>query len=149
VAQGLRPADRFVVDTQDAEYLAACAAQAALETKQRQREEQIRLAQEEAEDRLIGQTELIQAKYLSLPPEPEQGTTIAISVEGKRKMRKFPPEAPGEHIYFWVAAEFIAAGQTKDPEEFEVKFFDKVVDRELSLEGQKITGRVIVTVSEQ
>jgi hypothetical protein len=144
-----RPQDRYVVDSQDAEYLAACAAQSLLDEERQQREQQRILDEQDEEDRLADQIDLIQAKFLSLPPEPSQGTTIAININGIKKARRFGLDEPGEHLYYWVAAEYIAVGEAKDPDGFEVRFVNKAIHREETLREQKITGRVMVTVCEQ
>jgi hypothetical protein len=50
-----------------------------------------------------------------MPPEPEQGTTVAFILNGKRKTRKFGLHEPGESVYVWVAGEHISADQTMIP----------------------------------
>jgi hypothetical protein len=140
--------ERCLVRSQDQEYQDACAAYTREMEEQRRLEEQKILEEQNELERIAEQTALLQAKCLSLPPEPAQGTTIAINLDGKRKMRKFGADEPGEHVYYWVASEFISAGQTKEIEEFEVRFIDKVIDKEATLEEQNITGRVVLSVCE-
>jgi hypothetical protein len=133
--------DRILSRCQDAEYLDACA------EWQRREEERVQV-QKEAEEERRGKADLIMARYCSLGPEPAEGTTIAVTINDEKKMRKFRLDDPAEYVYIWVACECLAGSDLKDSDAFELRLGRQVIKREEPLKGQKLTGRVLLRVWE-
>lgn len=109
-------------------------------------ENQQQIEKEEQEQR-IGE---VVSKYYSLKPEPAQGTTIAVMINGQRYIRKFDPNSKAEDVYAW------AAGQTIDEEDEDEKLYFYnfelqapgigVISPDETLAEQGVKGRVMLNV---
>jgi hypothetical protein len=138
------------IQQQDLEYKAVCEAADQKDFDSRNQEwfsaNETQIAEEESRGK---EAEAI-ARYYGLPPEPSAGTTIAVVMDGQRKMRKFDPKRPAADVYSWVAGQTINADDGKlFIGEFELAVPGKgVIDPELTLDEQGIGGRVMVQIHE-
>ena len=110
-------------------------------------EENQKQIEREEQEQKIGE---VVSKYYSLKPEPKVGTTVAVTLNNQRIIRKFDPNSKGEDVYAWVA------GQTIDEEDEDKRLYFYnfelhipgvgILSPEETLAEQGIKGRVMMNV---
>ncbi|EAY09849.1 hypothetical protein TVAG_259300 [Trichomonas vaginalis G3] len=115
-----------------------------LEEKRRIQEEEEKKKQEEQNK--LAEEHKVEEIMKKMPPEPKDGVTIAVNMNGKRIIRKFSPNQPALHVYAWVAS-------NTDPvlplDAFELSVVGKpVLDINKSLDEQDVKGRVMLSMME-
>jgi hypothetical protein len=142
-------ANQRIIREQNREYAQACDAAAEANWNARNeahfRETESAIKAAELEDR---EREVV-SRYSRLGAEPETGTTIAVQVNGQRRVRRFAFNELCRNVYTWVA------GQTIHNETDRLLFDDfelrapgiGVLDPEQSLAEQGLIGRVMIHVN--
>jgi hypothetical protein len=78
-----------------------------------------------------------------MPPEMQNGTTIAVMTIGSGKMvRRFDPNDQGKWVYIWVAGKCAT-----DEFELTTTVGSVKLDREKTLREQGIIGRVMLAMA--
>ena len=120
-----------------------------LEKKKREQlKEQEEKRKNEEKQNLQQQIEKIKEAAENLPPEPQNGISIAVVLPNqKRIMRKFNPEELAQDVYTWVAADDTLIKDETYSTDFELVCpFSPALDKTQSLVAQGFKGRVLFTV---
>jgi hypothetical protein len=132
---------------QDIEYSEAVDESRRQDAEQRRTEEERRAGEAEQQKRVDD----LMAQFRQLPPEPDSGPTIAVSLSGKgRVVRRFDPETYGRIVYIWVAGLSQESHRRLAIDNFELKSTVGNVKLEVdqTLSEQAITGRNMFAISE-
>lgn len=135
-----RPERAQLLDEQNAEFDEAI-------KKQKEIEEQEELEKFLQKEELMKKREKILVQAAELPPEPENGVTIAVVLPSrKRNTRKFANDTIGQVVINWIAADVELIGEG-DPIHFEIRQpTGQLLEADKTLEEQQIQGRVILNV---
>jgi hypothetical protein len=148
------PSDQSLIESQDSEFVRA--ERQAIETEQRavkqlQSAEELRLQKMALEEsRAENARQIIRRRADQLPPEPENGVTIAICLPDlKRVTRKFGAEEKGENVFVFVAKEDQMFDENWRPRKFELAMGgpgSPNLDRTRTLGQQGINRRSLLRV---
>ena len=114
------------------------------EEEKRKKEEEERQKMEEMQKEQDSKESKLRNILQSIPPEPQNGTTIAVVLFNKRVMRRFSPDEDAIHVYAWITSE---SGGQLDLDSFELAPVggEKLIKGK-SLEEQNIKGRIMLSI---
>lgn len=115
--------------------------------KQKLQKEEAEKAAELQKNNSIRRINEIREKFKALPPEPDNGITIAVLLpDMKRIVRRFAEDELGSNVYTWVANDEALIKDNTFPQPFVLtRTLGNDIEEDKTLEEQQLRGRLMLT----